>query len=66
MDVCISWANLRNEQSEMEHLAPELLDEHLQLFKAEVKKKDGSNYELFFQANMQAALCGYLNVAGHK
>ena len=66
MRVYLSWANLRNKEKEIERLAPETLDEILQLFFTEIKKKDGTDYEPSSLANMQAALDRYLKEAGYQ
>ena len=54
--VYLSWMKLRNIEQEIERLEPSRLDKILQQFYAEVKRKDGTDYEPSFLANMQAAL----------
>ena len=61
--VYLSLAKIRNKEQEIERLEPSRLDEILQQFYAEVKRKDSSDYELSI-ANMQAALDHRLREAG--
>ena len=49
---------------ESKKLEPSRLDEILQQFYGEVKRKDGTDYEPSFLANMQAALDRHLREAG--
>ena len=62
--VYLSLAKIRNKEQEIERLEPTRLDEILQQFYAEVKRKDSSDYELSSIANMQAALDRRLREAG--
>ena len=59
------WAKIRNKEQEIERLEPSRLDEILQQFYAEVKRKDGTEYEPSSLANMQAALDRRLREAGY-
>ena len=43
--VYLSWTKLRNKEQKIESLEPSRLDEILQQFYAEVKRKDGTDYE---------------------
>ena len=52
----LSWAKLRNKEQEIERLEPNRLNKILQQFYAEVKRKDGTDYEPSPLQNMQAAL----------
>ena len=61
----ISWAKLRNKEQEVERLEPSRLDEILQQFYAEVKRKDGTDYKTSSLINMQAALDRRLREAGY-
>ena len=63
--VYLSWVKLRNKEQEIERLEPSRLDEILQEFYAEVKRKDGTDYEPSSLANMQAALDRSLREAGY-
>ena len=54
------FRNLQNEQREIEHLASEVSDSHLQDFYAEANKENGSDYEASSLANIQALLDQYL------
>ena len=63
--VYLSWAKLRNKEQEIERLEPSRLDEILQQFYAEVKRKDGTDFEPSSLANMQAALNRRLREVGY-
>ena len=63
--VYLSWAKLRNKEQEIERLEPSRLDEILQQFYAEVKRKDTTDYEPSSLANMQPALDRRLREAGY-
>ena len=63
--VYLFWAKLRNKEQEIERLEPSRLDEILQQFYAEVKSKDGTNYEPSSLANMQATLDRQMREAGY-
>ena len=63
--VYLSWAKIRNKEQEIERLEPSRLDKILQQFYAEVKRKDGTDYEASFFANMQAAFDRRLREAGY-
>ena len=52
----LSWEKLGNKEQEIERLETSRLDEILQQFYAEMKRKDGTDYESSSLANMQAAL----------
>ena len=41
--VYLSWARLKNKEQEIERLKPSKLDEILQHFHVEVKRKDGAD-----------------------
>ena len=56
MSVWSSWAKSRNINVNMETMAPATLDEDLQTFYLEVRKQDGSEYELGSLKVMQAVL----------
>ena len=43
--VYLSWTKLRNKEQKIERLEPSRLDDILQQFYAEVKRKDGTDYE---------------------
>ena len=43
--VYLSWTKLRNKEQKIESLESSRLDEILQQFYAEVKRKDGTDYE---------------------
>ena len=60
----LSWAKLRNKEQEIERLEPDRLDKILQQFYAEVKRKDGTDYEPSPLQNMQSALYRCLREAG--
>ena len=63
--VYLSWAKIRNKEQEIERLEPSRLNEILQQFYAEVKRKDGTDYKSSSLANMQAALDRCLREAGY-
>ena len=63
--VYLSWVKLRNKEQEIERLEPSRLDEILQEFYAEVKRKDGTDYEPSSLANMEAALDRRWREAGY-
>ena len=63
--VYLSWAKLRNKEQKIERLEPSRLDEILLQFYAEVKRKDGTDYEPSSLANMEAALDRRLREAGY-
>ena len=63
--VYLSWAKIRNKEQEIERLEPSRLDEILQQIYAEMKRKDGTDYEPSSLANMQAALDCRLREAGY-
>ena len=52
----LSWEKLTNKEQEIERLETCRLDEILQQFYAEMKRKDGTDCESSSLANMQAAL----------
>ena len=61
----LSWAKIRNKEQEIKRLEPSRLDEIIQQFYAEVKRKDDTDYEPSSLANMQAALDRRLMEAGY-
>ena len=63
--VYLSWTKLRNKEQKIERLERSRLDDILQQFYAEVKRKDGTDYEPWSLANMQAALDRRLREAGY-
>ena len=63
--VDLSCAKIRNKEQEIERLEPSRLDEILQQIYAEMKRKDGTDYEPPSLANMQAALDRRLREAGY-
>ena len=63
--VYLSWMKLRNIEQEIERLEPSRLDKILQQFYAEVKRKDGTDYEPSSLANMEAALDRRWREAGY-
>ena len=60
MNCFKAWAKYRGKPVEIETLLPAELDVLLQHFYAEVKKKDGSDYEPNSLASMQAGIDRYL------
>ena len=60
-----SWAELRGRTTEIEKLSPDELDETLQYFYAEIKKKNGKDYEPNSLCAMQAGLERYLKDQGY-
>ena len=55
-----SWAQEREKKTEPEEYSPEELNQVLEQFCAEVRKRDGSPYEPDCLRVMQAGLRGYL------
>ena len=62
----LEWANEKKKPKSIENLSPEDLDEILGDFYAELKKKDGSDYEPESLGVMQASLDRYLKNKGYK
>ena len=58
--IYLSWAKLRNKQQETQRLEPSKLGKILRQFYAEVKRKDGTDYEPSSFANMQDDLDHHL------
>ena len=65
MRVYESWAEIRGATKKIEALNLEELDITLQSFYAEVKRKDGKDYEPNSLANMQAGIERYLKEKGY-
>ena len=66
MRVYHSWAETRDAPSSIETLAPVDLDQILQTFYAEIKKKNGDDYEPNSLSNMQSAIDRYLKEKQYK
>ena len=60
-----SWAQERVKKTELEEYSPEDLNQVLEQFYAEVRKRDGSPYEPDCLLVMQARLLGYLKEKGY-
>ena len=65
LHVCLSCAKLRSKEQETETLKPSSLEEILQQFYAQMKRKDRIDYELSSLANIQAALDRRLRETGY-
>lgn len=66
LNVFNEWKLLRNEARRFEDIPPEELDAILCRFFAEIRKKDGGEYEPESLAVMQSALDRHLKNAGKK
>ena len=65
MRAYLSWAGLQNKSMEIHKLPPLELDEILQLFYAELKKKKGDDYEPNSLNSMQSSLDRHLRDNGY-
>ena len=57
LHVYLSWVKLTNKEQEIERLEPSRLGKILQQFYAEVKRKDGTDYQPSSFANMKQVRC---------
>ena len=60
------WAKLRGKPQNIEELEPKELDGILQIFFAEIKKRDGTDYEPGSLCAMQAGISRYLVESGYR
>ena len=65
MRTYISWATVRGKEVLIEKLSPAELDATLQTFFAEVKTKNGTDYEPISLASIQAGIDRYLKDTGY-
>lgn len=66
MGVYLQWAGAKGKETCIEKLSPEILDVILQQFYAEIRKKNGQDYEPNSLAAMQAGLDRHLKEKGYK
>ena len=65
MSAYMSWAKMRNKETDIHKVPPFELDLILQSFYAELKKQDGQDYEPNSLASMQASIDRYLKNNGY-